>query len=372
MKQFYFILISMMFSLLPLTNVLAVAQKAEMNESAPVGDTEDVVRVAPVSRPVQQQNRIEGALIGIAPGRTLPGNEREFVVADATRVYLYHQSDSLKKVAEYALKSEGKILTIDTADVDNDGVLEVYVTVVDREELVSLALAVTGQGFTPIADKLPYFFRAVGLYGNSRKLVAQYAGRGADDFYGEVSQVVKKGAVYSLGEPVKLPKKAHIFSFNYFLDSKGKQRTVYIDMDRVLHIADETGKEMWKGADRFGGSEMYFLRDEQQRQNISFDRYRWRFIEQRILTTLETEIVVAQNSGTLSIGNNRSFSKNSVIAFAWNGASLEERWHTKESPNYLVDYFYDAERKELVLLEQVQKEGLFSKGASVIVTKKIK
>jgi hypothetical protein len=372
MKRFLLIFILMIFFHLPNTNVLAAAQKAEDTEFTMAGAAEDVVRVAPVSQPVQQQTRIEGALIGIAPGRTLPGNEREFVVADATRVYLYRQTESLKKVAEYALKTEGKILTIDTADVDNDGVLEVYVTVVDREGLVSLALAVTGQGFTPIADKLPFFFRAVGLYRHNRKLVAQYAGRGADDFYGEVCQVVKKGALYSLGEPIKLPKQAHIFSFNFFSDSKGKQRTAYIDRDRELHITDETGKEMWKGADRFGGSEMYFLRDEQQTQNISLDRYRWRFIEQRIMISPEAEIVVAQNSGILAIGNNRSFSKNSVIAFAWNGASLEERWHTMESPNYLADYFLDAEHKELVLLEQTQKEGLFSKGASVIVTKKIK
>lgn len=333
---------------------------------------EDIVRIAPSSQPVTQQTRIEGTLIGIAPGRKLPGNEREFVVADATRVYLYRQTETLKKVAEYALATEGKILSVDTADVDNDGVLEVYVTVMDREELVSVALAVTESGFTPIAVKLPYFFRAVGLYGQNRKLFAQYAGRGTEDFYGDVCQVVKKGAVYSLGEPIKLPKHAHIFSFNMFADGEGKQRTAYIDGNGKLHIADGLGKELWKGGDRFGGSEMFFLRDEQQMQNVSLDRYRWSFIEQRIIITPEGEIIVPQNSGLLSIGNNRSFSKNTVKGFAWNGAALEEQWHTNESSSYLADYFYDVERKEVVSLEHTQKEGVFSKGASAIFTKKIK
>jgi len=333
---------------------------------------EDVVRVAPAAQPVTQQTRIEGTLIGIAPGRTLPGTEREFVVADAKGVYLYRQTDSLKKVAEYAIKTEGKILALDTADVDNDGVLEAYVTVVDREELVSVALAVTDKGLAPIAEKLPFFFRAVALYGQERKLIAQYAGRGTEDFFGDVRLVVKKGAVYSLGDTIKLPKHADIFSFNFFSDKEGKRRTAYIDRDRVLHIADEAGKELWKGADHVGGSETYFLRDEQQIQNISLDRYRWRFLEQRIAISPEAEIIVPQNSGPLSIGNQRAYSKNSVIAFAWNGASLEERWHTAESPNYLADYFAESERKELVMLVQTQKEGVFNKGASVIVTKKIK
>ncbi|MDD2734049.1 MAG: VCBS repeat-containing protein [Desulfuromonadaceae bacterium] len=353
---------------LPVVPVPAAAASVPVTPKS----SEDLVRVAPASQTVTQQTRIEGTLIGIAPGRSFPGKEREFVVADAKSVYLYRQADSLKKVAEYPITAEGKILAIDTADVDNDGILEAYVTVVDREELVSVALSVTEQGFTLIADKLPLFFRAVGLYGQNRKLIGQYAGRGSEDFYGDVRQIVKKGSAYSLGEPVKLPKNADIFSFNFFFDTEGKQRTAYIDRDRVLHIADDAGKELWKGADHVGGSETYFLRDEQQIQNISLDRYRWRFIEQRIVVLPEGNIIVPQNSGTLSVGNQRSYSKSSVTAFAWNGANLEERWHTKESPNYLADYFIDTERKELILLEQPQKEGVFSKGTSVIITKKIR
>lgn len=333
---------------------------------------EEPGQVVPVAQKVQQQTRIEGTLIAIAPGRTLPGSEREFVVADARSVYLYRQADSLRKIAGYALRAEGKILAIDTADVDNDGILELYVTVVDREELVSVALAVTEKGFTPIADKLPFFFRAVALYGQKKVLIAQYAGRGSEDFYGDVRQVVKKDAVFSLGETIRLPKHADIFSFNFFSDKEGKRRTVYIDRDRVLHVTDDAGIELWKGADHVGGSETYFLRDEQQIQNISIDRYRWRFLEQRIVVSPEGDIIVPQNSGPLSIGNQRSYSKNSVTALAWNGASLEERWHTAESPNYLADYYIDNERKELVMLVQTQKEGVFSKGTSVIVTKKIK
>jgi hypothetical protein len=177
--------------------------------------------------------------------------------------------------------------------------------------------------------------------------------------------------VYSLGEPVKLPKRGQIFSFNTYTLPGGKQHTVYIDGDGQLRITDDTGKEIWKGNDRFGGSEVFFLRDEQQMQNLAMDRYRWRFLEQRVVITPEGEIIIPKNSGLLAIGNNRAYSKSMVTGFVWNGANLEERWHTKESPNYLADYFYDTEHKELVLLEHAQKEGLFSKGASVIVTRKI-
>jgi hypothetical protein len=60
-----------------------------------------------------------------------------------------------------------------------------------------------------------------------------------------------------------------------------------------------------------------------------------------------------------------------VYSFAWNGAALEERWHTKPSQNYLADYAYDEARKELVLLEVVKKPGMFEQGASAISIKKV-
>jgi hypothetical protein len=334
---------------------------------APAGD---IVRAAPAAQPVAQQTRIEGALLGIAPGRPQPAG-RELVVVDAKRVYLYLQTANLKKVAEYPIKSEGKILALDTVDADGDGQLEVYVTIMDREELVSEALAITDQGFVPIAAKLPFYFRVVALNGKENRLYGQQAGRGNDDFYGEVCQMVKKGSIYTMGEPLKLPKYANIFSFNRFTDAVGKFRSLVIDVDGNLRVLDETGEELWRGSDRFGGSEVYFLRDEQQMQSVALDRYRWRFIEQRITVAPNGELIVPRNSGLLAVGNNRAYSKNSLYAFAWNGVALDERWHTKESANYLADYFYDAQRRELVILEQVQKEGLFGKGASSIAIKKV-
>lgn len=331
--------------------------------------SEDIVRSVPPAKAVVPQTRIEGTLLGIAPGRKRADDEREYIVADARHVYLYHQAKSLRKVYEYSLKGEGKILSIDTADMDGDGVLEVYVTVMDREELVSQALLVSDQGFSLIASDLPYFFRAMEL-NKQRKLYAQQTGRGTDDYYGNVYQVVKKGNTFVLGESVKLPKNGNIYAFSRMTDAQGKLLSVTIDADGNLHVSDENGKELWSGNDRFGGSEVYFQKDDQQMQNIAVDRFRWRFIEQRITVTPDGEIVVPRNNGN-SFGNSRSYNKNTVFALVWNGAILEERWRTREKPGYLADYYFDAERREMVTLEQVQKEGLFSKGASVILINKI-
>lgn len=332
----------------------------------------DIVRVAPADKPVTRLSRIDGAMLGMAPVRTLPTGEREVALADAKAVYLYrHGNGVTTKIAEYPVKGEGKILALDSADADNDGQVEVYATVMDREELVSIALMPGDKGFTLVADRLPFYFRAVTVSAGTRQLLAQQIGKDKEDFYGQVCRVVKAGARFSLGEPVKLPEYANIFSFSRFTSNDGKTITIVIDPDGNLRVIGEEGEELWKGSDRFGGSEVYFKRDEQQMQNLAMDRYRWRFIEQRMVAAPNGEIIVPRNSGLFVLGNSRSYSKNILFGFAWNGASLEERWHTKESANYLADYFFDAERRELVVLEQVQREGLFGKGASAVSIKKI-
>jgi hypothetical protein len=55
----------------------------------------------------------------------------------------------------------------------------------------------------------------------------------------------------------------------------------------------------------------------------------------------------------------------------WNGSSLEEKWRTKDTQNYMPDYVYDEARNELLLLQTVQRPGLSGRGASSLSIKKV-
>ena len=50
---------------------------------------------------------------------------------------------------------------------------------------------------------------------------------------------------------------------------------------------------------------------------------------------------------------------------------LREAWHTRQSPSYLADYAYDAATGEVVLLEVVQRAGLFGIGKTAISINKL-
>jgi hypothetical protein len=337
----------------------------------PTGDIVRPQNVAKAGESGMIGQRLDGAMVGLAVGKALPSGERELFLALGQEIRLYRQGDRLTLVAaEKGFRANEKILGIDTADLDGDGTLELYVTMMRDSELASQVWAVENGAFRQIARDLPYFFRALPGPDGKPRLYGQQMGRDTD-FFNDVSEVVKTGTSYGLKNSLKLPKFATIFNFNRFTEKDGTVRTLAISPDGYLIVYAANGEELWRSNDRLGGSETYFTRDDQQNVRVTGELLRKIFLEQRILTTKEGNILVPRNDGFWVIGNSRSFSKHSVYSFSWNGAALEERWHTKPSQNYLADYAYDEARKELVLLEVVKKPGMFEQGASAISIKKV-
>ncbi len=337
----------------------------------PAGDIIRPQNVAKAGESGMIGQRLDGAMVGLAIGRSLPSGERELFLALGQEIRLYRQGERLTLIAaEKGFRSNEKIIGIDTADLDGDGSVELYVTMMRGDELASQAWIVEHGAFRQLARNLPYFFRALPGPDGTPRLYGQQMGRDTD-FFNDVAEVVKTGAGYELKNPVKLPKFATIFNFTRIKEKGGTVRTLAISSDGYLIVYAANGEELWRSNDRLGGSETYFSRDDQQNVRVTGELLRKVFLEQRILTTKEGNILVPRNEGFWVIGNSRSFSKNSVYSFAWNGAAMEERWHTKPSQNYLADYAYDEARKELVLLEVVKKPGMIEKGASAISIKKV-
>jgi hypothetical protein len=313
--------------------------------------------------------RLTGEYVGMAAIRTLGDGERElFLVRDRT-LQVVRTGARMEQLAEVALAGDEKILAVDAADLDGDGVREAYLTVMRNFELSSQVWVFKDKRLVRAADKLPYYFRSFTAGGNAGKVYAQQSGQ-SDDYYGPVFELKLENSKYELRNPLKLPKLANIFNFNLFRDRDGNGRIVVLHPDGFLVVFAESGEELWRSNDKFGGSETSFAKNDQQNIQFTGSATRKVFLQQRITVTANGEILVPQNVGFWTIGNSRSFSKNSVFSFAWNGVAFNELWHTKSSQNYLADYLYDEPRKELVLLEVVKREGLLGKGISALSTKK--
>lgn len=313
--------------------------------------------------------RLTGAANLMADGLILPDGSREIFLAEDQRLAYYRQGKDMNLVAVVGFAATEKIISLDTI-AGSAGTLDIYVTIIRSGELASQVWQVKGDKLLLVAEKLPYFFRSATLSGGVKKLYAQTTGRG-DDFYGDVAEATRSGAVITLKNPLKMPRYGTIYNFNQFRNSEGKTFTVVLNPDGYLIVYDQQLSELWRSNDKFGGSELYFQKDDAGNIQITGDKYRWIFMNQRIQVSSTGDILVGKNEGFWVMGNARSYKRGAVYCLAWNGSSLEEKWRTRETQNYMPDYLFDEARNELLILQTVQRPGVFTRGASSLSIKKV-
>lgn len=312
---------------------------------------------------------IDGVFSSLALGRTLPSGEREiFLAGEQTLRYLRSSSD-LKQISEISLPASAKILAIDTADLDRDGTPEVYVSIIDRKSVSSRIYQPTDKGLELLVDNQPWLYRGIGTTLADRAIFVQGVSA-SGDYQNNVAELAKNGRQFTTTSRT-LPRHGTIYNFSRFTASDGTQKWVVVDEDGYLLVYGADGNQLWKSGDKFGGSETYFNYDTVAQQRSKSDKYRWNFLEQRIVALADGTLLVPRNDGNFNIGNNRSYSKHSLFGLAWSGAMLKEAWHTRQAPSYLADYAYDPASREVILLEIVQHPGLFASGKAVISINKL-
>jgi hypothetical protein len=308
--------------------------------------------------------RIVAPQLGLAPGTTR-AEGREFFVAESHSLRLYRQEKPLKLLAEVSFSIRENVIAIDSAGPDQNGNPLVYVSIMDGEAPASKIFSFEDGKLKPVASNLPYLFRAIALNGGKSRIYAQQMGLG-EDYFGDLFEVYQTGSKIELKNPIKMPRYGNVFNYNRVTGPDGKSYPTVLSTDGYLVVYSDAGEELWRSSEKFGGSETFFQRESGVNVRATDERLRWRFIDQRITVTSSGEIIVPQNAGFFVLGNNRSYSKYALVSFSWNGSSIEEIWRTKQSQNYMADYYLDDQNHEIVLLEVVQKEGLFSKGGSAI------
>jgi hypothetical protein len=313
--------------------------------------------------------RLTGAANLMALGAILPDGGREIFLAEDHRLSYYRQAGDMKLIAETEFRNSEKIISLDTIDASNG--IEIYVTLIRGDEPASQVWQVQGDKLVKLAEELPWFFRAFNLAGGPKKLYAQAMGRDAD-FYGDVFEATRSGNGIALKNPIKLPQHGDIYTFNQFRDQDGKTFTVIINPDDYLVVYGSDRKELWRSNDKFGGSELYFLKEDTGADvRVTGEKNRWIFMNMRIQVTAGGVILVGKNEGFWVLGNARSYKKGAVYCFAWNGSSLEEKWRTRETQNYMPAYDFDEARNELLILQTVQRSGITTRGASSLAIKKV-
>jgi asparagine synthetase B (glutamine-hydrolysing) len=167
-----------------------------------------------------------------------------------------------------------------------------------------------------------------------------------------------------------MPRFGNLYSYNQFHDRDGKTFAVVINPDGYLVVYDQGATELWRSNDKFGGSELFFQKEDDN-QRASGVKFRTVFMNQYVQVTAKGEVIVGKNDGFWVLGDARSYKKGAVYNMAWNGSSLEEKWHTRDTQNYMPSYIFDEARNELLILQILQRPSLTARGASSLAIKKV-
>ena len=316
--------------------------------------------------------RLDGMYNLLAVGPSDANGRRLLFMAQNQSVVAIWQGET-RPVTSFALKPNQKVVSLDYVDSDANGTAELYVTIVASGELESQVWELKNNRLVKLAEKLPYFFRAIALAGGTPKLYLQEQGRGDQQYYGDVYEAVLQGKQVVKKGRIAMPRYGNLYSFNQFKAQNGELLTVVYHESNYLVVYDKEQKELWRSNDAFGGSELYYQVEDLDRVRVYGDKYRWYFMNQRILVTSQQELLVGKNDGFFLLGNARTYKKGAVYSLYWNGAALEEVWRTKDTQNYMPDFWFDEQKSELLLLQLTQREDVVMrvKGATALQIKKV-
>lgn len=347
---------------------------------SPPGDLQrvpqgDVIRPQAFYRGAPKQGeikRLDGMYNLMTAGPLDISGKRLLFMAQNQSVALLREGEG-RPMTGFSLSANQKVVGIDYVDADGSGSPELYVSVVVGGDVESQIWELKNNRLVKLADKIPYFFRGIALAGGPLKLYAQEQGRGVDQYYGDVYEVSRQGKKIIKKTKIVMPRYGNLYSFNQFKHESGQLLTVVYHDNNYLVVYDKDQKELWRSNDAFGGSELFYQVEDLDSVRVSGDKYRWFFMNQRIQVTSKQEILVGKNEGFFVLGNARMYKKGAVYSLYWNGAALEEVWRTKDTQNYMPDFYFDEAKSELLLLQLTQREDVLmrTKGATALQVKKV-
>lgn len=319
-----------------------------------------------VSEPIWESHRLPEMLNGIATGRGLADKGVEVFTTGERYLRYYLKGKKLQFLDAVMVAADEQIVGVDVADLDQDGLSEVYLSVLKGGVPASQVYVLENNHLKKIAGDLPWLLRGIAFGGSEQKIYGQKM-NAAGVLSGEVLELAKNGDRFTAGSPLKLPLFANLYNFNRFGAVKGKQYIAVIHPDGYLLVYSPDGQQLWKSRDKFGGSENVVCRAETGEpanaasSGCKLNRF------QRLLVTKGGEIIVPRNTGN---GNGKgTYAKNNVLLLSWNGNSLQEKWRSGLSQHYLADFSFNERTRELMLLEVEPKEDASGERGSRVVVR---
>lgn len=317
----------------------------------------------------------------------------ETVVIDNSNVLIYQKKGvTLTLLQQIPGKNYNNHLSVDIADINNNGIKEIIVTSITRNVLESFVLEWREGKFVQIASGLPWFLRVIHDSTDNNILLGQRLGMDTP-FSSPIHEITWNGKQYKEDRKMKIPAGLAVYAFALdVIENRGTEKVIAFDEDDYLVIYDKTDKTLanihvlggskeliWKSEEQFGGSNNTFA---PYGLNTSFTENPIRFFVSPRITTVDTnkdgkkEVIIVKNISATgrAFKNATLFNSSEIYNLEWDRMGLSENWHTAKINGYVADYQFkdiDNDGQNEVVIALVLSVGVALQEKSVIVAYKL-
>ena len=269
-------------------------------------------------------------------------NETVVIGTRSLDIYTYSDDRLLLKKGLQGRRADN-YLSLDVADINGNGVAEIFVSNVVNDSLESFVIEFQGGEFTRIVTDEGYFFRVIHTTKEGKILIGQKMGLDGI-LYGSVYKLVWKDNRLMESRKIPLSKKSIVCGFNLIdVDKEGEEEIVLIDNNDSLKVFSSNGKLLWRSVDIYGGTKdflvLYPLGLEERGEGLEERIY----LQKRVLFRNQkkgSEVIIVKNisaTGKL-FARVRSYKESEVYSLVWDGLGLSENWRTKKIHGYTADF----------------------------------
>lgn len=250
-----------------------------------------------------------------------------------------------KLVVEKKLEfsSNLRIVSLDIADINNNGYPEIFVTSLDihREGLQSFVLEYNGSNYVTLIDDESYYYRVIEGPDQSKILLGQKSV--SHPFKGGIYIMTASGNQYIPGQKLRMPRSTSALSVAKGpVTSKDSSEYVLTNENGRLSVISDTGKVEWEGTNKFGGTAHYLLLPRDDTDGSYRERA---YLNPRILFydiggDGKQEILAVRNRewGGGSFGRIKRFTDGNLEVLSWNGIALAPVFKTRSVQGWISDF----------------------------------
>ena len=334
-------------------------------------------RIEPLPDRIVKSQDLEGRVNGIALADFDNDGQIDIAtVSDKTLSIFSLDGKDFKEKAVITVPVKGYVVGLDSADVNSNGVPELFVSVVtdDRMDIASLILEWDGKAYKTIRSDLKWLFRAVRLENGKDPVIIAQKNKNLVSMLGSPIYRFSYHPDPALSEPLPLPEGTPLYAFALSCDGKNTLATL---SNNRIRVVDKSKNIQWESENSFGGSISFMARPD----SADRDKINRLYLEPRLLFLdldrdgTEELFVIKNNESTDHLFSGiKNLTKGRISVLGPSDFGYTTLRETDWISGYLSDVsLTDIDRDGIpeLVYSVVSKGGFFSAKKSCLVIQKL-